>query len=944
VTDQFDIFLSHAKEDKSAVRALADRLRAAGLRPWLDEEQLHAGVEPKEAILAGIAASQHVAIWVTDHWCRQKWTNWELEVFMEARSEERRVIPILLIPWNDEKFGPYLTRAIAVEPNVTDDERLWCVVCAIRGQAQGPRAEWAARGLALGGPAPTAPTSRPAAAFGPDLDLSEGLRVLNEFNRDLLLEKIIHPLLAALEYFDVREANHNGSEEDLLASRKNQFGRAERFALVIEQFESATGPIDDNALAAVLTRLHQSLNRSVLDAQTSSHRPPEAVIFVTPRELSAAAIKRLEEDGDLRGRVSVLDGRTILRLMAHHLPQALSRLGLIFAYRLRVDAILNEVQEAGVAFEVSRKLLLDDIYVEAMIGSVDRSILAFAAANLAHSPRVPIQDAERLSRFENDRRGSPCAELVRAISEGKANVESALREFQQSFADTRTAKRAPRSASSVEQAVKRHRKALLEEPQVAVPLDALYGAPQLRVRKFLQSLKEIASNEVSSETATERMRKVKDIERTVLDLGREEPLASLLRGVDSAQWSPNIPASALLKIRLPIVVVGPPGSGKTTLLRRLAQLESRQHSGVLPVFVPLFRVAAKDYESFVAECQRVTAEYVEDEQGARGIASGDVHLFLDGLDEVAESSDMTYRFAQEYVGRNPHTRLVISSRDTVERLDWDGALFVRLSPFTDNQQEEFIRKWFTAQPQAGANLGEWLSEQPNMREAAKTPLILALLCSLAEAGSTLPKTETELYRGRFDLMLGRWEKAKGLAPLPGDVRDHYDHFLAALAMHFHQAERRTGEYRTAVRIADRFRYQFAFHTGEKLVSDCIKRGLLQREPNDRISFGDHLTYQEFKAAEWLRMYNRADFVWDRLFDPWWAKALQFYAAMTKDLRSLIREAARYQLDLEAFHRIHELHEVAPLTGRTSLDLLRQERETLPRYDRGASRLHIDVLE
>ena len=40
---QYDVFLSHSAKDKAVVRAVVERLRADGLRVWLDE-LLHAGL------------------------------------------------------------------------------------------------------------------------------------------------------------------------------------------------------------------------------------------------------------------------------------------------------------------------------------------------------------------------------------------------------------------------------------------------------------------------------------------------------------------------------------------------------------------------------------------------------------------------------------------------------------------------------------------------------------------------------------------------------------------------------------------------------------------------------------------------------------------------------------------------------------------------------------
>ena len=39
----FDVFLSHNSKDKEVVREIAERLRADGLRVWLDDWQIRPG-------------------------------------------------------------------------------------------------------------------------------------------------------------------------------------------------------------------------------------------------------------------------------------------------------------------------------------------------------------------------------------------------------------------------------------------------------------------------------------------------------------------------------------------------------------------------------------------------------------------------------------------------------------------------------------------------------------------------------------------------------------------------------------------------------------------------------------------------------------------------------------------------------------------------------------
>ena len=40
---EFDVFLSHSSKDEAVVRPLAERLRADGLRVWLDEWEIKPG-------------------------------------------------------------------------------------------------------------------------------------------------------------------------------------------------------------------------------------------------------------------------------------------------------------------------------------------------------------------------------------------------------------------------------------------------------------------------------------------------------------------------------------------------------------------------------------------------------------------------------------------------------------------------------------------------------------------------------------------------------------------------------------------------------------------------------------------------------------------------------------------------------------------------------------
>jgi len=54
----YDVFLSHSAKDKTIVRAVAERLRADGLRVWFDEWVLKAGDSIPAKIEEGLEHSR----------------------------------------------------------------------------------------------------------------------------------------------------------------------------------------------------------------------------------------------------------------------------------------------------------------------------------------------------------------------------------------------------------------------------------------------------------------------------------------------------------------------------------------------------------------------------------------------------------------------------------------------------------------------------------------------------------------------------------------------------------------------------------------------------------------------------------------------------------------------------------------------------------------------
>ena len=95
-TRDFDVFISHASEDKDeVVRPLAEALRQGGLDVWYDEFELKIGDSLRRKIDSGLARSRFGVVVLSQSFFRKGWTNYELDgLVTRAVSGEQVLLPI----------------------------------------------------------------------------------------------------------------------------------------------------------------------------------------------------------------------------------------------------------------------------------------------------------------------------------------------------------------------------------------------------------------------------------------------------------------------------------------------------------------------------------------------------------------------------------------------------------------------------------------------------------------------------------------------------------------------------------------------------------------------------------------------------------------------------------------------------------------------------------
>ena len=96
---QYDVFISHASEDKEeVVRPLAIALQAKGVRVWYDEFEMKIGDSLRRKIDQGLANSRFGIVVISRSFIKKGWTNYELDGIMtKAISGQQVLLPI----WHD---------------------------------------------------------------------------------------------------------------------------------------------------------------------------------------------------------------------------------------------------------------------------------------------------------------------------------------------------------------------------------------------------------------------------------------------------------------------------------------------------------------------------------------------------------------------------------------------------------------------------------------------------------------------------------------------------------------------------------------------------------------------------------------------------------------------------------------------------------------------------
>jgi hypothetical protein len=216
-----------------------------------------------------------------------------------------------------------------------------------------------------------------------------------------------------------------------------------------------------------------------------------------------------------------------------------------------------------------------------------------------------------------------------------------------------------------------------------------------------------------------------------------------------------------------LFILGKPGAGKTTFLKYIALQGAEQNIDKVPIFVTLKQWADSNLDllPFILErfdiCNFPAAHsFVE-----ALLISGTAIVLFDGLDEVNQESgqrDKQTRAINNFVEKYDRTQCLITCRIAASDYSFQPFTYVEIADFTGEQIHTFVANWFREDKKTRDNFLTEFNQDDNkgLRDLARTPLLLTLLCLAFDETLTFPRRRVEVYEEALYALLKKWDSSR----------------------------------------------------------------------------------------------------------------------------------------------------------------------------------------
>jgi len=253
-----------------------------------------------------------------------------------------------------------------------------------------------------------------------------------------------------------------------------------------------------------------------------------------------------------------------------------------------------------------------------------------------------------------------------------------------------------------------------------------------------------------------------------------------LNGINWSQSQKRVPALELVSTCSNLMILGKPGSGKTTFLQYIA-LQSSQGK-LRPERIPIF-IHLKNFIERASELESLSlSSYIRQELCNSGISEqqaesllryGKALILLDGLDEVQEKDSNTVQKQIRHLSEEYYkNQVIITCRTAAQQYQFEGFTDTEIADFDQAQIVDFVHKWFVSVGRNSRKKGlaiaaqfmEKLQQLENgqIRELARTPLLLHLACTMFQAKADFPAEHSDFYKQALDILLFRLDEVRGI--------------------------------------------------------------------------------------------------------------------------------------------------------------------------------------